>query len=114
MALASFSFNEVALDALLNSPTGPLADEMRRVANTTLLEIARNYINRPWPGGYGPINPPPGPPYRRTGDLRDSLTVESSPSSPEATIVPTAIHRGANYGEILKNRGYRFLPDEFY
>jgi hypothetical protein len=36
------------------------------------------------------------------------------PQGPEADIVPTAIKRGWNYGDILKGRGYRFLPDYFY
>jgi hypothetical protein len=119
MALSSFSFNEVAIDTLLNSPTGPVADEMARIARTSLLEIAKATIGRTYPGGPAPA---PGPPYRRTGILQSSLTVETDPSSPAAAIVPgpEAVRGGWNYGEVLLKglppmKGqYRFLPDEFY
>lgn len=116
--MAVVVIDDAALAALLNSPTGPIANEVARVANTTVLAIAQATISRPWAGSYGPTNPPPGPPLLRTGDLRNSLTAISVPGGSgigaEVDIVPLAIHRGKNYGQILLARGYRFLPDAFY
>jgi hypothetical protein len=108
--------DNVAISNLIYDPGGPIAREMNRVAQFSLLPIAQAALSRPWPGKGSAPFPPPGPPYLRTGDLRDSLRVVDGvgPSGPEATIVPTALHRGVNYGEILMKRGYRFLPDYYY
>lgn len=112
--------DDIALSALFYDPSGPIATHVKEVAEVDVLTLAKAYISRPWPGGRGPF-PPPGPPYRRrldkvSPDLHDSLTVVVAvgPQGPEADIVPTAIKRGWNYGDILKGRGYRFLPDYFY
>jgi hypothetical protein len=112
--------NDLALSELFYDPAGPISRHIETVARTDILTLAKLTISRPWPGGRGPF-PPPGPPYRRerdkaSPDLHDSLTVVTSIGSggPEADIVPTAVKRGWNYGEILKGRGYRFLPDSYY
>jgi hypothetical protein len=115
--------NELALDDLLLSPTSPVSRHIERYASTDILALAKDTISRAFPGGRGPF-PPPGPPYRRapggkdkaSPDLHDSLTVVAHPTSAgmEYDIVPTAVKRGYNYGDILKGRGYRFLPDSYY
>lgn len=112
--------NDLALSALFYDPGGPVATYMATVVGPDVLAIAKTYCSRPWPGGRGPF-PPPGPPYRRrrdkvSPDLVDSLTLVPAlgPGGPEVDIVPLAIKRGWNYGDILKGRGYRFLPDYFY
>lgn len=108
--------HDVAISSLLYSPTSPVTVAIGRVAEFNVLREAQIALSRPWPGGSGPF-PPPGPPYLRTGTLRDSLTVtfkNSGLRGPEWDIVPTAIKRGWNYGEVLQGRGYRFLPLRFY
>lgn len=116
MAGPTVVLNNIAINDLLYDPTGPIGREMGRVALVNLLPIAQAALSRPWPGPPGPF-PPVGPPYLRTGELRDSLRVDPTvlgSAGPEAAIIPTAIHRGVNYGQILQSRGYRFLPDYFY
>lgn len=111
--------NDLNISELLYNPAGGVTRAVEYAANVPVLELCRRWISRPWPKGRGPF-PPPGPPYARYDDpgprLRDSITVVSvvGPAGPEFDIVPTAIHRGWNYGEILKGRGYRFMPPEFY
>ena len=112
------TFDDTQLNLLLYSSSGPVGVAVRRRAQTDLLSLARATLSNPWPGGRGPF-PPPGPPYLRTGELRDSLEVVDVPGSgpgrgPETDVVATAVHRGWNYGEILRDRGYQFLPPEFY
>lgn len=112
--------DNLALSALFYDPAGPVSRYIEQVAAPSILALAKAYCSRPWPGGRGPF-PPPGPPYRRfkdkvSPDLVDSLTIVMAvgPYGPEADIVPTAVKRGWNYGDILKGRGYRFLPDNYY
>ena len=114
----SVVINEVNLQAFLHDPAGGIAQFLGNVVAPSVLAEAQEFISRPFPGGTSRAGryPPPGPPYLRTGDLRSSLTVSSTPG-PQGTeydISPTAIHRNANYGLILKERGYRFLPDSYY
>jgi hypothetical protein len=107
--------HDANIDTILYSPSGGVARECNFQAHTNLLPIMQAALSRPWPGPPGPF-PPVGPPYLRTGELRDSLRVIDAvgPYGPETNIVPTAIHRGVNYGLVLRARGYRFLPDYFY
>lgn len=113
--MSHVEIHDIAISDLIYDPGGGIARECYAQAQISLLPIAQAALSRPWPGGLGPF-PPVGPPYLRTGELRDSLRVVETvgPSGPEADIVPTAIHRGVNYGEVLLKRGYRFLPDYFY
>jgi hypothetical protein len=115
--------HDAALNLLFYDQAGPVATYITAVVGPDVLALAKSWCSRPWPGGRGPF-PPPGPPYRRPSDskdkvspdLVDSLTLVSAigPNGPEVDIVPTAIKRGYNYGDILRVRGYRFLPDYFY
>lgn len=113
----SVVINDAALTAFLVDPAGGISRHLKDTVVPTVLALAQDFISRPWPGGgRGARFPPPGPPYQRSGDLRNSLTVETvtTPMGDEYDIVPLAVHRGANYGLILKARGYRFLPDIYY
>lgn len=107
------TLNDAQLGLLLDSPTGPVGDEVRDYAQDELYALAVATISDPWPGGPAP---PPGPPYQRSGDMVNSLSVLSvvGGAEPETIIQVTAVHRGRVYGLILRDRGYRFLPDEFY
>jgi len=116
----TFVIDNLAVSNYLYSPAGPVSLYVGAYAATEILPLSQATISRPWPGGKGPF-PPPGPPYRREKDkvfpdLHDSLTVREVTTSvgTEFHIVPTAIKRSYNYGEILQRRGYRFLPDSYY
>lgn len=113
--MTRIELHDVAISNLIYDPSGGIARECNFVAHTSLLPIAQAALSRPWPGEPGPW-PPVGPPYLRTGELRDSLRVVEviGPQGPESDIIPTAVHRGVNYGEVLIRRGYRFLPDYYY
>lgn len=113
----SVEINEINLEAFLLDPAGGVSRFMETVIAPDILQIAKDFISRPWPGGgRGARFPPPGPPYLRAGLLRDTLEIVSAPtpSGTEYDIVPTATKKGVNYGLILKARGYRFLPDSYY
>lgn len=115
----SVVIDEPNVTAFLEDPAGGVATYMRNTIVPPILDLAKLTISRPWPGagtGRGSRFPPPGPPYARTRDLLNSLTVVVSPgpSGTEFYIVPTSLHRGANYGVILKSRGYQFMPPDYY
>lgn len=114
----SVEINEINLNAFLFDPAGGVSRFMETVIAPDILQLAKDTISRPFPGHgtRGTRFPPPGPPYLRTSDLRESLSIVSASSTTgtEYDIVPNAIHRGVNYGLILKARGYRFLPDSYY
>jgi hypothetical protein len=58
-------------------------------------------------------NPPPGPPFRRTGDLINSLGVSSPVREGRWLVVygtANATHGGFLYPEHLRKRGYQFFP----
>ena len=66
-------------------------------------------IDVPYPGGR---NPPPGPVYRRSGDLKAS--VQRTPAIADAAslvvyVRAPAQHRGFTYATRLLERGYRFV-----
>jgi hypothetical protein len=112
--------NDIVLSALFNDPAGPITTYIATVVAPDVLAVSKTFCSRPWPGGRG-LFPPPGPPYRReldkvSPDLVDSLTLVTAlgPQGPEVDIIPTAVKRGRNYGDVLKGRGYRFLPDSYY
>jgi hypothetical protein len=112
------SLNDTQLGLVLGSGSGPVAAAVRDYAKDELYDLAVATISDPWPGG---PNPPPseggaGPPYMRSGDMVNSLSVIDlvGGGQPETIIQVTAVHRGRVYGLILRDRGYRFLPDQFY
>ena len=114
----SVEINEVNLAAFLYDPAGGVSKFMETVIAPDILALAKLTISRPFPG-HGPRGtrfPPPGPPYLRTGDLQASLSITATPgpTGTEYDIVTNAVHRGVNYGLILKARGYHFLPDSYY
>lgn len=131
--------NQGAVDAMLLSEAGPVAAYLTVVTESVVLPEARDALAIPairWnsnrlsdsalsgPPGivsgrsgttrntWAP-NPPPGPPYRRTGDLIASLGVHPPTRDEKGLVVygtATARHGGWLYPEILIQRGYRFLP----
>lgn len=66
-------------------------------------------IDAPYPGGR---NPPPGPVYRRTGDLKASVVRTPAIADGTGLVVyvrAPAVHRGFVYATRLIERGYRFV-----
>lgn len=107
------TLDDAQLGLLLTSHSGPVAGAVRDLAKDNLYYLAVETLSDPWPGGPAP---PSGPPFARTYDMVNSLSVvdlEGGPV-PETIIQVTAVHRGRVYGLILRDRGYHFLPDEFY
>jgi hypothetical protein len=86
------------------------------VAEDVVLPEIIRYLSRPHPAlnkfGWarkGFLNPPPGPVYKRTGDLIAGLKVVNRGRGYYA-IDSTAIHRGYFYADVLQQRGYVFIP----
>lgn len=98
---------------LLTSHEGPVAGAVRDLAKDELYALAVATLSDPWPGGDAP---PPGPPFARSYDMVNSLSVIDLEGGavPETIIQVTAVHRGRVYGLILRDLGYHFLPDEYY
>lgn len=110
--MSGFVFNEAALQVLLTDPVGPVANEVRRVARGPILAAVRESLSRPYVRGQ--LNPPPGPPRRRTGDLIEGLKFDDDVDSLgfSESITSTAVHRGWQYGLILKDQGYVFIDED--
>jgi hypothetical protein len=69
----------------------------------------RARIDAPYPGGR---NPPPGPVFRRSGDLRDHTHRTAAIIETDTLTVyvrSNAQHRGFTYATKLLERGYRFV-----
>jgi hypothetical protein len=107
------SLNDAQLALLLNAPSGPVAGALRDLAKDELYELAVATLSDPYPGG---LNRSPGPPFARSYDMVNSLSVIDlvDGAEPETIIQITAVHRGRVYGLILRDRNYHFLPDQFY
>jgi hypothetical protein len=107
------SLDDSQLALLLHSPSGPVAGALRDLAKDELYELAVATLSDPWPGGKAG---PPGPPFARSYDMVNSLSVIDlvDGAEPETIIQITAVHRGRVYGLILRDRNYHFLPDQFY
>jgi hypothetical protein len=105
--VSDFKFNEAALNTLLSTPTGAFNEFLNRVGQR-LQQIAQDTLSRPYPGG---LNPPPGPPYLRSGDLRASVTYQivTDSSGPTVYVTASSVHRGADYARILQDRNYTFV-----
>lgn len=95
-------------DLFLN-PTSEIAEFLEELGEK-IAEAARQTLGDPYVRGQ--LNPPPGPPKRRTGDLQAS--VKSEPPIIEEgaitiNVTASSIHRGADYAIILRNQGYEFV-----
>ena len=71
------------------------------------------YIGTPYPG-WPALNPPPGPPMRRTGDLQRSVRQTVALADADGMyvlVIGQAEHRGYRYANELIRRNYRFVTD---
>ena len=94
---------------LLESPAGPVARELERVGDAVVAATKEN-LNDPY--DRRTLNPPPGPPKRRTGDLLNSVRREDArlmEGRLEVVCVAPAVHRGWYYDQELRKRGYKFV-----
>ena len=112
--------NSGAILAFVNQPGGPVAVVMEDVASIIFAEDARENlnVNRPHRGRDGSgRNPPPNPPFRRTGDLVRSINVEPAKvDSGELTVYVSSdpgssshYHYQPDYARWLLDEQYEFL-----
>jgi hypothetical protein len=117
----SVVFLDAEFDAFVNDISGPIANELERVATVAVLPDAWALLDRPW-AGWGDLNPPPGPPRKRTGDLQDSLEVIPAVVALNLTgdlgvavyVAADPEHNGFKYALHLREQGYKWLPDFYY
>jgi hypothetical protein len=126
--VTEFAYFPQALDAILSRPGGGMDIELtvqgERVANQATDFISRQQpprAQRGWtaswamPSGTWAYNPPPGPPYMATGNLRDSIEVQGPFQQGDLPFVAVTIgngetiRRGYDYAGILRDRGYDFV-----
>jgi hypothetical protein len=114
--MSSFQINEAAIEAFARDPNGALAIELNNQADR-VVELAKRRLGIQHTGGAGA--PAGGPPFRRSGELQDSvkkLPVEVGEDGLVINIVATAIYsvtlRGAGKFGDEKGGGYIFVSDE--
>ena len=107
----TFVPNPTGLKLLFTNPNGGIARHLEdigeRIALLSQATVGVEYSR--WTQGN---NPPPGPPYRRTGDLQQSI--RSTPAivygdSVEVNVVADPSHRGFSYSLWLRKQGYEFV-----
>jgi len=109
MIVTRYVDHDAALKALVNNPEGGVARELQRVGDR-IADLARESIGTDWVRGV--LNPPPGPPKRRSGDLQNSIRREDAVTTTDGLAVyvtASSEHRGADYSLILRGQGYVFL-----
>ena len=114
---------ETELFDWVNAPAGPIARWLEEVAENIVVPDAQEALSVPhgFLAARGELNPPPGPPRKRTGDLISSIKVVPAVSSQGVTgeidiavyVVSDADHDGL-YAPVLLGQGYHFLPDRDY
>lgn len=113
--LEGFVFNEGAFTAFVNDPGGPIAGILSDIAEAAVVN-AQETVGTDWFGSHQATNPPPGPPYRRTGDMQASIRAtppfQGRDGVIEVDAVVDAVHRGFPYPVWLLIQGYRFLDVE--
>lgn len=121
----SIFFDEAALLAYLDTDYG-VKVATADLARDDLLRIAEDYLEaRGFYPGWPIRNPAPGPPYMRTQQFKDSLSLDIVGGDVllfESTAVTRATTKGRSrrggsafpYGEHLLDVGYEVLPPEFY
>lgn len=101
--------NEAGLLHLFTDLDSPLARRLEDVADR-LAAQAKETVGDQWPPGTE--NPPGSIPFRRSGDLQNSI--RSTPpfvlsASLEVDVVASASHRGFDYVIWLQEQQYRFI-----
>ncbi len=112
--LEAFVFNEAGFHHFLTDTSGELAHTLEGIAEAVAVKAQEN-VGRDWSGSHVASNPPPGPPYRRSGDLQASI--RATPATVfagvmESAVIADATHRGFAYPIWLRIQGYRFVDLE--
>jgi hypothetical protein len=101
-------FHEQAFNEMVRRPSGGIVRHLER-RGEMVADIAQERLNVPWP----PAASIPGPPHRRTGDLRASVHTQTlfDASGVAVFVVADAKHHGLDYPGILRERGYQFINE---
>ena len=105
----TFVPNPAGLKLLFTNPNGGIARELERVGDRVVVATKTN-LSRPY--DRRSLNPAPGPPQLRTGDLRESVRREDARVIGDTLVVDCvapAVHRGWFYDQVLRERGYEFV-----
>ena len=103
--------------AMVNEPSGGIMRELRKQAGVVAVRT-KAHLNVRRPPNVGRNTT--GVPYRRTGDLRNSIEVDPLPTMREGLAAvgiisnEIAVHDGVHYAEVLLARGFRLAPDEIF
>lgn len=101
-----FVLNEQALHRLINHPNGPVARKVREEARQIVVET-KEHLNVPR-GSFRGANPNPFP-FKRSGDLRDSVVaapiLDVRTRDLTYAISAGAVHKGVQYSTVLMHGG---------
>lgn len=114
MELVAFNFNETAFQHFMTDTTGELAQTLEDIAEAVAVK-AQETVGTEWAGQHVATNPPPGPPYKRSGDLQASIRATPATvfaGTMESAVIADASHRGFPYPLWLRIQGYRFVDLE--
>lgn len=107
--LTDLVFNAAGFERFLTDTNNGLARDMEAVGEAIAIAAQEN-VGTQWP--VGASNPPPGPPYRRTGDMQASIratpAVVHGPTM-EVNVIVDSTHRGFAYPFWLRSQGYEFV-----
>lgn len=108
----AFVFNEPGFEHFVTDTSGQLAAILFTIGETIAI-AAQETLGVQFPGG---PNPAPGPPYRRTGDLQNSIRA----THPHVTglgmqvdVIANSAHRGFAYPQWLLYQGYQFVAPNY-
>lgn len=103
--------NEAGLIALFTDKEGGIARDLER-HGVRIARNARTRVSRPWPRGS--LNPPPGPPFLREGDLYRSIEAQAAEVDAEGMYVDvTAVPAKGALPDFAFSRGeYAGVPYE--
>lgn len=109
--------SDAAISAFVNQVDSVVALEMVRQAEAVFVRDAQDNLNVPRPHrgrtGFG-TNPPPGPPYRRSGDLVRSIHAEAPQIESGHLVVYVASDPSSSSHEHYQPDYARWLLDQQY
>jgi len=117
--VSNYAFFRQQFYAQIMNPAGGVARELEAAADT-MVGRAKDALGEDAPRPWGSVpHPPPGPPWRRTGDLQNSIQRTAAipgapnPLGPDIAAYVTAYseHGGVDYAAILRERGYKFFRE---
>ena len=120
----AFDFNQAGFDRFLTDTNGQLANTLEEIGDAVAVLAQETVgVDRPEPRALvGPLywgrqalNPEPGPPFLRSGDLQASIRAtpaELTSDGLQVSVIADAAHRGFAYPFWLLQNGYRFVDLE--